>query len=147
MGAASTLVALASGLRVRGAVVGATPTAVFGWSAQDEEQRNTAVAVLEGREPPGAMQWWMDFLVATGVDKVGLAGVLRGTHPVIDDWTCITMPVIVAAGVDDVMAASLTELVARLPNATALELPGDHISAVASPAFTGAIVRLAQGAN
>jgi len=64
MGAATTLVSLAAGLDVRGAIVGATPTAVFGWSAQDEDQRNTAVAFLEGRQPSGAMQWWMDFLVA-----------------------------------------------------------------------------------
>jgi hypothetical protein len=68
-------------------------------------------------------------------------------RPVIDDWSRITAPVVGAAGRDDVTAASLTDLVARLPNATALELPGDHLSAVASPAFTDAIAGLAHGAT
>jgi pimeloyl-ACP methyl ester carboxylesterase len=144
MGSSTILVALVSGLQVRGAVVGALPSAVLGWTAADEAQKTTAVAVLEGRVAADVtMQWWIDFLDATGVDKLALAAFLRGHRPVIEQWDAIATPVVVAAGVDDVTAASTAEVVSRLRNATALDLAGDHLRAAASPDLTTAVIQLA----
>jgi len=86
---------------------------------------------------------------ATRSAKVWSLATWHGTpirhRPVIDRWQDITTPVVVAAGVDDASAASIDDLVARLPSAVPLVLPGDHINAVASPEFTNAIIRLADG--
>jgi pimeloyl-ACP methyl ester carboxylesterase len=145
MGSTTVLFALARGLVARGAVIGATPTAVLTWSASDEAQCTTAVAVLEGREEPdAALQWWTTFLDASGNDRGALAALLRRHRPVIEDWSRITTPIVVAAGIADTSAAPLAELVARLPQARPLELPGDHITAAAAPELTDTIAEIAR---
>ncbi len=146
MGASTVLLALSAGLDVRAAALGATPTAVLRWSDADEQQSALAIAVLEGRgEPDAAMQLWISFLDAIGADKAALAACLRGHRPVVASWDRITGPVLVAVGADDATAARANDLVARIPGAVALELNGDHYSAVADPAFTDAIAALAGG--
>ena len=130
--------------RATGAVVGGAPIAVLTWTDADESLRAGAVAVLEGTEPPDpAMQLWLDFLDATGADRLALAALLRGHQPVVREWDRITVPVVVAAGVDDSTAAPVADVAARLVHGRALELPGDHVAALAAPAFTDAIVELA----
>jgi pimeloyl-ACP methyl ester carboxylesterase len=144
MGAATILLALSRGWEVAGAVIGGAPTAVLAWTETDERVRNAAVAVLEGDEAPDdTMQLWLGFLDSIGADRAALAALLRGHQPVVHDWPRITVPVVVAAGVDDSTAAPLADLTARLPRGRALHLPGDHVAALAAPAFTDAIVDLA----
>jgi pimeloyl-ACP methyl ester carboxylesterase len=146
MGSATVLWALAAGLVVRGAVLGAPPSAVLAWTDGDEAMATTAIAVLEGREEPGAaMQWWVEFLDSTGADRLALAALLRGHRPVVEGWSAITAPVVVAIGADDPGAAPAAALQARLPQATAVVLPGDHVLAAASSEFTAAIIGLALG--
>ena len=145
MGSATVLWALAAGLDARAAVLGAVPSAVLEWSPADDALATTAVAVLEGREPPdAAMQWWVGFLDATGADRLALAAVLRGHRPVVEDWTAITTPIVVATGVDDPAAAPAAAVLARLSDARAIDLPGDHVTAAASPAFTDAVIEVAR---
>ncbi|MGH3915819.1 MAG: hypothetical protein ACRDTC_20770, partial [Pseudonocardiaceae bacterium] len=67
---------------------------------------------------------------------------LRGHRPVVRHWDHITVSTVVAAGVDDVTAAPIAEVVSRLPQGRALPLPGDHLTAVAEPAFTDVIIEL-----
>ncbi len=50
------------------------------------------------------------------------------------------MPTLVVAGADDALAGSPEELAARIPNAVARVVPGDHLSAVGKPELTAAIV-------
>jgi pimeloyl-ACP methyl ester carboxylesterase len=140
MGASTILTAFAAGLRVRGAAIGGAPLAVLRWSDDDELQKATAIAVLEERQSAGVMQWWVDFLDATGIDKLALAAFLRGHRPVIENWDAITTPTVVAAGLDDASAAPPAELASRLRYATPFALEGDHISAASDPAFTDAII-------
>jgi hypothetical protein len=141
MGSATALWALAAGLDARGAVLGAVPSAVLEWSPADDARATTAVAVLEGREPPdAAMRWWVDFLDATGTDRLALAALLRRHRPVVEDWTAITAPIVVATGIDDGDAAPAAAVLARLSDARAIELPGDHVGAAAAPAFTDAVI-------
>jgi pimeloyl-ACP methyl ester carboxylesterase len=144
MGAATILLALSRGWEVAGAVVGGAPTAVLTWTDGDQSLRDSAVAVLEGRESPDpAMQAWLDFLDSTGTDRLALAALLRGHRPVVRAWDAVTVPVVFAAGVDDLTAAPPAELAARPVRARAVELPGDHVAALAAPAFTDEIAALA----
>jgi pimeloyl-ACP methyl ester carboxylesterase len=146
MGSATALWALAAGAAVRAAVLGAVPAAVLEWSAGDDALTTTAVAVLEGREAPdAAMQWWVAFLDATGADRLALAAVLRRHRPVVEHWEAITAPIVVATGVDDVGAAPAHALLARLADARAIDLPGDHVRATASAEFTDAVIEVAFG--
>jgi pimeloyl-ACP methyl ester carboxylesterase len=143
MGAATALLALSRGWDVAGAVIGGAPTAVLAWTEGDEKLRTDAVVVLEGSQPPDpGMQLWLDFLDSIGADRAALAALLRGHQPVVRDWERITVPVVVAAGADDVTAAPVAEVAARLAHGRALELPGDHVAALAAPAFTDAIAAL-----
>jgi pimeloyl-ACP methyl ester carboxylesterase len=144
MGSATILVALAAGLAVRGAVLGAVPAASLVWSDTDQSQLDAAVAVLEGAQDPGPMQWWVDYLDAVGADTIALAAFLRGHRPVIETWETIRVPVILCTGSGDTMAAAMTPLLACLVNATAVELAGDHITSVTDPRFTEAAARLAR---
>jgi pimeloyl-ACP methyl ester carboxylesterase len=146
MGAATVLLALSVGLDVRAAALGATPYAVLRWTDADEQQSASAIAVLEGRAVPDAeMMLWIDFLDAIRADKAALAACLRGLRPVVAGWERITGPAVVAVGATDASAAPASELTARIPGAVALELAGDHYSAVSDPAFTDAIATLARG--
>jgi pimeloyl-ACP methyl ester carboxylesterase len=143
MGAAVTLLALESGLNVKSALVGAAPPAVLRWTADDEAVRSAAIGALEGEtEPDPAMSAWLEFLDSMGSDRAALAAALAGHRPVVEHWDRITVPIVVAAGKDDVMAAPPDEVASRLPDARAVVVPGDHISAAASREFIDAIIQV-----
>jgi len=141
MGSATALWALAAGLDARAAVLGAVPAAVLEWSPADDALATAAVAVLEERAPPdAAMRWWVEFLDATGADRLALAALLGRHRPVVEYWEAITTPIVVATGVDDAGAARPAALLARLADARAIDLPGDHVRAAASTEFTDAVI-------
>jgi pimeloyl-ACP methyl ester carboxylesterase len=145
MGAAVTLLALESGLNVKAAIIGAAPPAVLRWTAEDEAMRSAAIGALEGTtEPDPALSGWLEFLDSMGSDRAALAAVLAGHRPVVEQWDRITVPTVVAAGNDDVMAAPPDEVASRLPRSRAVVLPGDHISAAASREFMDAIIEVVQ---
>jgi len=146
MGSATAIWALAGGAAVRAAVLGAVPAAVLEWSPTDDALATTAVSVLEGREPPDpAMRWWVEFLDATGTDRLALAALLRRHRPVVEHWETISAPIVVATGIGDAGAASAAALLARLADARAIDLPGDHVRAAASSEFTDAVIDIAFG--
>jgi pimeloyl-ACP methyl ester carboxylesterase len=141
MGAAITLLAFQDGLAVRTAVIGAAPPATLRWTADDEALKTAALAALEGAsEPDPVMAAWIADLERTGVNRRALAAVLRGHQPVVEHWDRITVPVLVIAGHDDLMAAPPAAIAARLANGRSLTVPGDHFGAVATPEFVGAIL-------
>jgi pimeloyl-ACP methyl ester carboxylesterase len=143
MGAALSLLALEAGLHVGAAVIGAAPTAVLGWSAENGAMRDTAVAALRGTsQPDAALQAWLAFLDATGQDRKALAAVLARHQPVVEHWGRITVPCTFVAGDDDVMAASLTQLAERVPGSHTVTMPGDHFTAPGSPQFAQLISTL-----
>jgi pimeloyl-ACP methyl ester carboxylesterase len=81
------------------------------------------------------------FAARTGADRRALAAIERGRSlrsPVRFD--AITMPALVLAGEKDSLIRPPHELAARLPRARLALVPGDHLSAVAQPAFRAAIV-------
>ena len=144
MGAAIVLLALSGGLPARAAVVGAAPRAVLEWTDADAAQVDAAVTALEGSGGDPVMHAWLAFLDATGCDRRAMAALLRGHRPVVDHWDRIRVPVVVAAGSDDLTAAPPGAVAALLGQGRALSLVGDHIGAVADPAFTDAIVDAAR---
>jgi hypothetical protein len=93
------------------------------------------------------MRAWLDFLDATGSDQAALAACLRGHRPVIQHWDRIGVPMVVAAGVDDVGAARPADIVALVRNSQPLMLAGNHYSSVTDPAFTDATVELTRSSN
>ncbi|OAI44583.1 hypothetical protein AYO38_00380 [bacterium SCGC AG-212-C10] len=141
MGAAFTLLALEAGLQCKAAVVGAAAPAVLRWSDADRATRDVAVAALDRTGAPNpALDGWLAFLTAIGADRAAMAAVLKNHAPVVRDWSRIAVPVTVAAGAGDTMAAAPADIASRLANARVVSLPGDHISASATAEFLQAIL-------
>lgn len=81
------------------------------------------------------------FLKTTGGDPVALLGILDtfvDTPP--QALAGFDLPVLVVAGADDDEVGSFTGLVAMLPEARFVEIPGNHMSAVTRPELGDAIV-------
>ena len=74
--------------------------------------------------------------------QLNLEVCLLAHRPTINNWDAVGAPLTVCRGRDDTAAAPLDALLERLPHATAIELDGDHLNAVADPKFTDAIVDL-----
>jgi len=82
------------------------------------------------------------FAEMTGSDLLALAACMRGGRQRItrDDLAQIRAPVLVVAGGDDPLAGAVEPLVAAIPDARGLTLPGkDHMKAVGDPAFKRAV--------
>ena len=140
MGAAVSLHALASGLEVRAAVIGAAAPAVLEWREDDEAMRAAAVRALRNEGAiDDVMRGWLDIFAAIGADFEALACVLTQHRPVIDDWEAIRVPTIVVAGDGDTLAAPPQEIAARLPKARAAVVPGDHLTAPIAPEFSALV--------
>ncbi len=81
------------------------------------------------------------FAERSGNDLDALAAIQRvPRHAAAGPLDEIRVPTLVVAGVDDTLAGPPDELAARIPNAIARTVPGDHLSAVAKPEFTAAIL-------
>jgi pimeloyl-ACP methyl ester carboxylesterase len=81
------------------------------------------------------------FAARTGADLRALAAIERvRATPSPVRFDAITMPALVLAGRDDAWIRPPDELAARLPRARLELVPGDHLSAVAKPAFRAAIL-------
>jgi pimeloyl-ACP methyl ester carboxylesterase len=81
------------------------------------------------------------FAQRSGNDLEALAAIqrVRG-HADPGPFDQIRVPTLVVVGEGDALAGPPDELAARIPNAVARVVPGDHLSAVAQPEFTAAIV-------
>ncbi|WP_066479591.1 MULTISPECIES: alpha/beta fold hydrolase [unclassified Sphingomonas] len=89
----------------------------------------------------GSPEWMAEaFLKTTGGDPVALLRILDtfvDTEPAA--LARIVQPALVVSGVDDADNGSHAELAAALPNATLVEVPGNHMSAVTRPELGAAI--------
>ncbi|OYX49127.1 MAG: alpha/beta hydrolase [Sphingomonas sp. 32-66-10] len=86
------------------------------------------------------------FLKTTGGDPVALLGILDtfvDTPP--QALAGFDLPVLVVAGVEDDEVGSFTGLVAMLPDARFVEIPGNHMSAVTRPELADAILSFLTG--
>lgn len=133
---------LARGARPARAIVGGQGLdALGGPTGRTGGYRRTLGAIASGHalEPgsPAAMQ--ADWLAQTGGDAVALLHVLDTFAPTSQqDLARITVPVLVVAGDQDEREAG--KLAAVLPDARFAQVPGDHVSAIASRQFSAEIL-------
>jgi pimeloyl-ACP methyl ester carboxylesterase len=88
-----------------------------------------------GTHKQGSPEWMAEaFLKTTGGDPVALEHVLyTSVDTNADELAALTLPVGVVCGVDDSDNGSAAALASLVPNATLIEIPGNHMSAVAKP--------------
>lgn len=100
-----------------------------------------------GTWPPGSSEARTEqWLRRAGHDLAGLDLLMGSLVPTTDgELRRITMPVLVALGADDERKATADDLVALLPRATRVEVPGDHGTAVEAPELAAAIVDFLAG--
>lgn len=100
-----------------------------------------------GKHERGSPAWLAEaFLKTTGGDPVALLGVIDtfvSTPP--DVVAEFEWPTIVVNGVDDDDNGSAVALAAHLPDATLVEVPGNHMSAVVKPELGQAIATFLAG--
>jgi pimeloyl-ACP methyl ester carboxylesterase len=95
----------------------------------------------------GTPEWFAEaFLKTTGGDPVALLGVLDSFVDTTEaEIAAITQPVLVLAGDADHDNGSHEALAQLLPNATHVEVPGNHMSVVTKPPFGAAIADFLAG--
>lgn len=140
LGARAAVRLLARGARPLTAVLGG-----MGESAIDPAPRKAFFedAILNGRnaKDPRAGAFIQAFLAQNGVTPAGALGVLRsqmGTDPLA--LSALSLPVLCLTGVDDADNGDPAKLAALFAHARVERTPGNHMSAVADPAYAQAIV-------
>jgi pimeloyl-ACP methyl ester carboxylesterase len=73
-------------------------------------------------------------------DREALAACSRGRRETELDYGSIAVPVLVVAGVDDELAGDPAALAARIPDARAATVPGDHFTALQHPKLQQAVL-------
>ncbi len=88
-----------------------------------------------GRHPHGSAAWMAEaFLKTTGGDPVALEHLLyTSVDTSADALAALQVPLGVICGVDDDDNGSAAALADLVPDATLIEVPGNHMSAVAKP--------------
>ena len=94
-----------------------------------------------GTHERGSPAWLAEaFLKTTGGEPVALRGVIDTfVDTPIETLRAMARPTLVVNGVDDADNGSAANLVAALPDATLVEVPGNHMSAVTKPELGQAI--------
>lgn len=133
MGAVVSLLATTDDERVSRLVIGGVGAGVVEVGGVDT--RVTASA--EGADLLAAFDGLAE---AVGADREALAVQASVMHSAGVPLDRVTAPTLVLAGDADQLAARPEVLVDKLPEATTLVLPGDHLSVVADPRFTESIV-------
>ncbi|MEP3051528.1 MAG: alpha/beta fold hydrolase [Erythrobacter sp.] len=86
------------------------------------------------------------FLKSQGVDRVAARLLLNAMGDLdIAKLSNVTMPTLVASGVDDQDNGSAAELAELLPNALYQEVPGAHLDSATKPELGAAIVEFLEG--
>lgn len=100
-----------------------------------------------GSHDRGSPEWMAEaFLKTTGGDPVALLGVIDTfTSTPVETIAGFGQPALVVNGVDDVDNGSAAALAKALPNASLVEVPGNHMSAVTKPELGKAIARFLTG--
>jgi pimeloyl-ACP methyl ester carboxylesterase len=133
--------------RVRRAVLGGIGSRLLGPAAGEERYPAGAIAAaLEAEELTSdtapTSRAFRSFADATKADRLALAAVQRARvvegHP---DLGSVDVPVLVVVGDRDTFVGDAERVVRALPDARLVVVPGDHLSAVVSPAFAEAVVR------
>jgi pimeloyl-ACP methyl ester carboxylesterase len=145
MGARNTaFLAMANPERMRSGVLGGVGIRLVGGVGLQPE------TIALGLEAPSladvadpTARTFRAFAEQTKSDLRALAACLRGSRQPLerDHLVRITVPLLVAAGSNDIVAGSPGELAALIPGAQALDIPGrDHMVAVGDKAFKAGVL-------
>ncbi len=145
MGARNTaFLAMANPERMRAGVLGGVGIRLVGGVGLQPE------TIAQGLEAPSladvadpTARTFRAFAEQTKSDLRALAACLRGSRQPLerDHLVRITVPLLVAAGSNDIVAGSPGELAALIPGAQALDIPGrDHMVAVGDKAFKAGVL-------
>lgn len=146
MGAIVALAATARDSRIRCLATGGVGSGVVDFGGVDtrvvkaSEIADALLAEDPSTLPPSSAPF--RFLAdSVGGDRLALAALARaseGTSPA--DLPAIGVPTLVLAGDQDPLAAEPERLAAAIAGARLVRVPGDHMTAVLSPAFSAALV-------
>lgn len=95
----------------------------------------------ENAKDPRAGKYIQARIKAIGLDPQALLGVLSSFVPTTaEDLACLDVPTLIVCGENDADNGSPEKLAMAMPNAKAVRVPGDHLTAVAEPALCKALV-------
>lgn len=146
MGAIVSLIAASFDTRVRRLVVGGVGAGVAELGGVERRHLDTdALAVGLRADDPASIadpvvRKFRKFADLQGADRLALAAQseARNTSPIA--LADIVAPTLLIVGDDDPLAQRPEALVAAIPDARLLRIAGDHLTAVANPDFSSAIV-------
>ena len=141
MGAHVSLGVATEETRVRSVVLGGIGGATVTGAAFDRSEIADGLIVEDASTITNARaKGFRRFAEATKADRFALAAVMRadGVRPTGLDR--IAVPCMVLVGTEDDLAANVHDLLDAIPGAKLVTVPGDHLSAVAEPAFAEALV-------
>ena len=141
MGAHVSLGVATEESRLRSVVLGGIGGATVTGAAFDRSEMAAGLIVEDPSTITSARaKGFRRFAEATKADRFALAAVMRadGVRPTGLDR--IAVPCMVLVGAADELAVNVQDLVDAIPGAKLVTVPGDHLSAVAEPAFSQALV-------
>ena len=140
LGARTVVRLIARGARPRRAVLGGMGLEGITRGLARRDFFHNAI-MRRGQHAVGSGAWYsVSFAKSTGTDLEAALHLLASfADTSADELAAITMPTLVACGVDDRDNGSAPALAATLPNATLVEVAGNHVSAVSRPGLGVAI--------
>ncbi|MFF0147222.1 alpha/beta fold hydrolase [Amycolatopsis sulphurea] len=144
MGAIVALLAATNDRRVRCLAVGGVGAGIVDFGGVDARvvDREQIAAGLLARDRADVLPAARPFrrlARRTGGDVAALAAVLRATSHEPIRLSGLSVPTLVLAGESDELAANPERLAATIAGARLVRVPGDHMAAVADPAFASAL--------
>lgn len=146
MGAIVALIVASQEPRVRRLVVGGIGAGVVERGGVDTRALDPRLLVeaMRAADPTTitdrTAKQFRAFAESTGADLLALAAQVEAVHRQPIALERITAPTLVLTGRDDLLAVRPQVLASAIPRAQLLVIDGDHLGAVAEPAFAPAIV-------
>ncbi|HEU5150729.1 MAG TPA: alpha/beta fold hydrolase [Iamia sp.] len=146
MGGVAATITATQEPRVRRLVIGGVGSAVVECGGVDTRvmDRDALADVLEQDEPgplaDPTIAAFRGFVDAVGGDRLALAAQARSVHRTPIALDRITAPTLLLVGADDHLASRPEVLAAAIADCRVVVVPGDHMGALADPAFTPTLV-------
>ncbi|MBB4686507.1 alpha/beta fold hydrolase [Amycolatopsis jiangsuensis] len=144
MGAIVSLLVASNDRRVRCLAVGGVGAGIVdfgGVDARELDREQIAAGLLaqDRADVLPAARPFRRLARRAGADVEALAAVLRAPSPGPIRLSALSVPTLVLAGESDQLAAEPERLAAAIAGARLVRVPGDHMAAVAHPAFATAL--------
>lgn len=146
LGARTAVRMLTRGAGPRGLVLGGMGDSGLMAAGARAAMFEDAIRHGEASSDPRAGRRVQAMMTAGGLKPQAMLGVLSSfVATSAEEIARIDIPTLVVAGARDDDNGSIETLAALMPDARAVRVPGDHLSAVMEPALAGAIVEFLEG--